>query len=277
MNISFEKTGSNEGSVPVEVELGPTGPSGGDGNPGVSTQAIARRDSRPTLAEVILPRLNLVHSVGLLKDSFPSGAYVFNQELILYTPPQINAKTQTVERAGTPPIITTFLDVRPMRFFQNVKGGGRGLICNTEEEVRAAGGTTVYAEWKLKEKDGILRFDPGCDCLLALERPECVADDGTTFVFEVGDKKYALALYNMKGSAFTSLKKSVNTARLLGCLRDGIAVHSWALSARLEPTPDKTSSYWKPVLTPAKKSTPEFLAWAQGVLAAPTRDSDIAE
>lgn len=277
MNISFEKTGSNEGSVPVEVELGPTGPSGGDGNPGVSTQAIARRDSRPTLAEIVIPRLNLVHSVGNMKDSFNPGSWVYNQELVLFTAAQVNVKTQTVERAGTPPLIVTFLDTRPIRFFENVKGGGRGLICNTEEEVRAAGGTTVFSEWQLKSKDGMKRFDYGCDCLLAIERPEGVADDDTAFVFPVEDKKIALAMCNFKGSAFTVLKKSIQTARLLGCLRDGLSVYSWALSSRLEPTPDKSSTYWKPVLTPAKKSSPEFLTWAQGVLAAPTRDSDIAE
>lgn len=270
MNIDFSHTGV--GTVPlVEHSEGPqvAGPAG-------QTQAIMPRP-RPSLSEIILPRINLVHSVGTLKDSFPVGSFVHNQELVLYTAPQINARTQTVERAGSPPLIVTFLDVRPVRYFENVKGGGRGMICDTEDQVRQVGGTTNFKEWELKAKDGMKRFDFGSDCLLAIERPEMAADDGTVFVFPVGDKKYALALYNMKGSAFTVLKQTVNQWSLIGCLRDGLSTRSVALSAKLKPTPKRDSTYWCPVLVPSKETTPEFRDWAASVIATPTRDSDIAE
>lgn len=238
---------------------------------------VALPDRQPTLAEVILPRLNLVHSVGLLKDSFDPGAYVYNQDIVLYSPPIINAKTQTVEQAGTPPLIVTFLDVRPVRYFENVKGGGRGMICDTEDQVRNVGGTTNFKEWELKAKDGMKRFDLGADCLLAIERPEVAADDGTVFTFPVNDTKYALALYNMKASAFTVLKSTVNQWRLIGCLRDGLSTRSVALSSRTKPTPDRSSTYWCPVLVPYQVTTPEFREWAQSVLQAPQRETEVAE
>lgn len=271
MEISFNKNQTEEGSVSVAGQT--------SCSPAVTpqTQAIARRDTRPSLAEVIVPRLHLVHSVGNMKDSHPVGAYVYNQELVLCTASQVNVRTQAVEKAGSAPLIVTFLDTRPVRYFEEVKGGARGLICNTEEEVRAAGGTLSFSEFELKEKEGMKKFVYACDCLLAIERPEIVADDDTVFVFPVEDKKYALAMYNMKSSAFTVLKQTVNTAKLLGCLRSGIATHSWALSSRLVPRKDGKSTYWRPVLTPAKKSTPAFLEWAASVIATPTRDSDIAE
>lgn len=270
MNVDFSKSQTGEGAVPVTQQ---------DATHAVTTTVpmpVAVPRSKPTLSEVILPRINLVHSVGTLKDSFPVGAFVHNQELVLYTPPRINAKTQTVEQAGSPPLIVTFLDVRPVRYFENVKGGGRGMICDTEEQVRNVSGTTNFKEFQLKEKDGMKRFDLGSDCLLAIERPEMAADDGTVFVFAVGDKKYALALYNFKASAFTVIKQTINQWRLIGCLRDGLSTRSVALSSKLKPTPDRSSTYWCPAIVPHKETTPEFREWADSVLQAPQRETDDA-
>lgn len=268
MEIDFSKSKTGEGSVSVTEQSAPPTQT--------PTMAITAPSQRPSLSEVILPRLNLVAATGLLKDSFPVGSYVYRQEQVLYTPPQINVKTQTVERAGSPPLSATFLDIRPIRYFEKLDGGARGDIFETEDQVRAAGGTTNWKEWDLKKKDGMKRFVLGCDCLIAIERPEMAADDGTTFVFKVNDQKYALAMYNMKGDAFTSLKGSVNTARVMGCLIDGISVHSWALSSRLKPTKDRSSTYWSPVLVPHKPTSPEFRDWAASVLAAPQRETDDA-
>lgn len=280
-HIDFSK--KSEGSVPVsEHAPAPTqGESNNVGGVGVpattNTGSLFVSDRKPGLTEIRLPRINLVASVGTLKDSFTPGSYVFNQRVTLYTPPLINTKTSTIERAGTPPLNVTYLAFRPMRWAQNVKGGARGLICNSEAEVVKAGGTTNFKEWQLKAKDGMLRFDPLEDCLIAIERPEICEDDDTVFVFPVDGKKYALAIYGMKGSAWTVLKDTVHSDRSIGCLRGGYETHSYALSARLDPTPDKTSTYWKPVLVPNKKNSPAFLEWAKSVLQAPHRDSEAAE
>lgn len=274
MNIDFSKTPDNE-SQPVEQGPTPapasavatTTPSGG----------LVLGDKLPTFSEIILPRVNLVASVGGLKDSFIPGSFVYDQRVVLYTPAAVNAKTSKVEREGTPPVVITVLGFRPTRFVQNVKGGSRGIVCNTEAEVTAAGGTLDYREFKLKEKDGMLRFDYLAEALLAIERPESVKDDDTVFIFEADGKKYALALYAMKASAYTVAKRTLFPARSIGCLRAGYPTHSWNLSSVLEPTPDKSSTYWKPVLVPNSKSTPAFLALAASVLSAPTTDSPDTE
>jgi hypothetical protein len=231
-------------------------------------------DTIPGFGDIILPRINLVQNVGALKDSFQPGAVVYNQTQTLYTPPVINQKTSTIEKAGTPPLILTVLGFRPTRFVEKVPGGGRGALVNTEEQVRLAGGTLDYNEWKLKAKDGMKRFEYLAEALISIERPELAADDDTVFVYEVGGKKLALGLWAMKGSAYTAAAKRVFfTARSLGCLRSGYPSHSFALATRQQPTPDKSSTYWAPVCVPAEKSTPEFLAWAAGVLQAPTQDA----
>lgn len=229
---------------------------------------VAKREGM--LADVVVPRCHLVHSVGILKDSFQPGSYVYAQSTTLYTPPVINAKAQTIEKPGSPPLNVTFLDIRPKRYFEKVEGGGRGLILDTLEEVAAEGGTTNWKEFELKKKDGIKKFDEAQDCLLAIERPEMVADDDTIFVFDIGGRKYALAMYNFKGSAgFTPLKSTVLTHKLIGCLRDGISKHSYAFSSTLKPTPNGKNTYWCSVLVAQKANSPELLEFAKKVMNAP--------
>lgn len=272
MEINFSKSG--EGAVPVDAAPTSANPETPNTSTAVATtQPLPLGAPQSALSEIVLPKLNLVHSVGLLKDSFIPGSYVHAQSLVLYTPPLVNQKTQKVEREGTPPLNVTFLDLRPLRYYENVRGGGMGQIADSLDEVARLGGTANYQEFKLKEKDGMKRFDKGISCLLAVERPEAVSDDDTVFVFDVDGKKYALCLYTMKASAYTVLKQTVLTHQHIGCLRKGTATHSYSLSSCLKPTPDKSSTYWCPVLVPAKPSTPAFIEFAKQVLGTPTVES----
>jgi hypothetical protein len=231
-------------------------------------------DKLPTFDELILPRLNLCHSVGKLKDEFPVGSILYDQRLVLFTPPVI--RQQKVESEGTPPVIATFLGFRDTRAVEHVVGGGRGIICKPEE-VPAHGGTLDYSEFKLKEASGIKRFDFMAEALLAIQRPEHCADDDSVFSFEADGLKYALALWSLKASAFTVAKRTVFHARRLGCLLNGYPTHSWALSSTLKPTPDGSSTYWLPVIVPHKKSTPAFLQFAAAVLNAKQVDTPEAD
>jgi hypothetical protein len=273
MEVSFNKSG--EGAVPV-TEPNPAE----NTNTAVQTAAhqggLVLGDQVPTFDQIILPRVNLVASVGGLKDSYSPGSFLYDQRVILYVPPMVNAKTSKVEREGTPPVIVTVLGFRPTRYVEKVQGGGRGILCNTEEEVRKNSGTLSYQEWMLKKADGMRRFDYLAEALLAIERPETCADDGTVFTYTVEGKQFALGLYAMKGSAYTVAKRSLFTPRSIGCLKEGYPTYSFALSSRLEPTPDKQSTYWLPVFVPNKRSTPEFLKFAASVLAAPQRETDDA-
>lgn len=268
MEVSFDKTNST--AVPVTEHV-PARPVIDSTVPATRpTNALGLTDHVPGISEIILPRINLVQGVGGLKDSFQVGAIVHNQTTVLYTPPVINVKTSTIEKAGTAPLVITVLNFRKTQFTEKVAGGARGLLCNTEVEVRAAGGTIDYKEWALKQKDGMKRFEYLATALIAIERPEIAADDDTIFVYPVDGKKYALALWGMKGSAYTRAAKAVFfTARNLGCLRAGYPAHSFNLTTRLEPTPDKVSTYIVPVALPNKKNSPEFLAWVCTVLEAP--------
>lgn len=232
-------------------------------------------DKLPSFDDIKLPRINIVQGIGELKDTFPQGAVVFNQAVVLFVPPVIDKTTGNIKVAGTPPANITILGFRPTRFVEKLSqaersSGRQGIIVNTEAEVRAQGGTLDYREHKLKEKDGMRLFEPLAEAVVLIRRPEASADDNTVFTFDVDGAKYALALWGMKGTAYTAAAKSVFfTHRAIGCLQKG-GYPSWSynLSTRLKPF-QNGNSCWVPVCVPNSKSSDAFLAFVANILNTP--------
>lgn len=232
----------------------------------VAPRGLVLGDTIPSFDQIILPRINIVQGVGKLKDSHPQGALVYNQTLVLFVPPDIDQSTGNVRRAATPPVNITVLGFRPIRYVERVIGGARGQICNTEADVRAAGGTTDWNEHKLKADSGMKLFQLLAEALVAIERPAQLPDDNSVFVYSVGNKQFALALWGMKGSVYTAAAKRVfQTQRAIGCLRAGYPTMNFNVTTRLEKWINGNSS-WIPVCIPAQKSTQDFMAFVNDVL-----------
>lgn len=225
-------------------------------------------DKIPDFDDIILPRLNIAQQIGELKDTFAPGSIVFNLNTLLFSPPTIDAKSNTISTPASAPIAVVCLGFRPTRYVEKVPGGGRGMIVSSEQAVRDNGGTLDYNEHKLKEKDGMKKFDQLAEALFAIERPEIVADDDNIFVYPVEGKKYALALYGMKGGAFTVAKRVFFTSRLMGNLRQGYPSRYFSLATVWKDYGNNHGG-WNPVFTPLSATSPEFLTWAGAVLQAP--------
>jgi hypothetical protein len=290
MNIDFSKNGGAVAAPVIDVpnSAGVRGDAGPCAAEGVSSETavatvpksgalapggLVLGDKLPSFKEIILPRINIAQSVGTLKDSFPFGGIVFNQQVLLYSPPDIDKQTGNIRKPGLPPVAMTVLGFRPTRFAEKVAGGARGLIVDSEDAVRANGGTTDYNEWNLKKAAGMKRFEPLAEALVAIERPEHLADDDTVFVYAVksGDtvKKYALAIWGMKGTAYTAAAKRVFfTARAMGCLQKG-GYPSWSYNVSTRSETRESNTYSVPGCIPREKSSPEFLEFVAGILNAP--------
>jgi hypothetical protein len=300
MEVSFAKNPEANPATPAEVQVEaktevvntmPTDLKSANPAPAPATAAVATipqapmqiaprgvvlGDRIPDFKDIILPRINIVQGLGELNKSFPLGAIVYNQALVLCSPAVVNAKTGNVERPATPPVIITILGFRPTRFVEKTSGGARGLLVNTEAEVRANGGTLNYKEWQLKAGAGMKYFQELAEAFIVIQKPDSLPDDGSTFVYEVDGKKCTLALWGMKGSSYTAGAKVFFTARSLNCLRGGYPTHSYCLSTRLKPF-DGGKEAWVPVPVPHLKSSPEFMAFAASILEAPATDAPEAE
>jgi len=283
MEVSFAKN-DNVPVTPAE-QVAPAAVPSPASDPAPQQQAVAQRpantsltaggllgDYIPEFKEIILPRLNIAQNIGEVGKAFPLGALVFDQKVPIFIPPLFNPATQKLDREGTPPATVIVVGFKPTRFSEKVEGGGRGIIVGTEDAVRAAGGTLDYSEYQLKKASGMKRFEPLADAMVAVKR---LADckDESIFTYDAEGGKWALAMWAMKGTAYTSAAKRVFfTARRTSYLREG-GYPSWtfAISTRMESYPGGHSA-WVPVCLPVAKTSDAMLAFIKSVLSAPSVD-----
>jgi hypothetical protein len=240
----------------------------------LATRGSLTTDYLPELGDLIIPRINIVQNLGELGKSFPVGCLIYGQNTCVFSPPTAPVG-QTPGKPASPPLEMVILGWKPVktpegpkafRFVEKVAGGGRGLICNTEAEVVAAGGTLAYKEWKLKEASGMKYFVPLAEAMIALKRPAHLADDDTVFVYEINGAKYAIALWAFKATSYTEgCKKTLFPARQMGFLIGGYPSRSVFVSTRLAKYGTNTEA-WVPVILPGPKSTPEVLKFAAEVI-----------
>jgi len=253
-------------------------------SPGLpAKQNFVLGDYLPNFDQIVLPRVNVAQNIGQLQDTFDPGTIVLARQTVLFLPPDIDMTTGTVKRAASPPVVMTALGFRPTRFIEKTTGGVKGIIVNTEADVVRAGGTLDYGEWKLKG-GSIKRFEPLVDACVLIQRPEACEDDDSVFVHEIDGKKYALALWALKGTLYTSLAKGVwFTARRMGCLMSkeikkdgkgtgvftgGYPTWSWNIVSK-EKAFDTGNKSWILAGTPHKKNSEEFLEFVRTILEPP--------
>jgi hypothetical protein len=229
-------------------------------------------DKIPSFDEIKLARINLAQNIGVLGAHFDPGSIIFDQRIELFIPQKMDAKTGNVSRAASKPVTVCVLGFKATRFCEKTSGGVPGIIVATEEEVRKAGGTLDYKEWQLKAKDGMKRFEQLADALVAIQRPESITslaegrEDDPDFGFIIDGKQYALALWALRGTAYTAAAKGVFFRdRAMGCLRAGYPTWHYAVSS-FEKAFGGTNKAWVPVCIPVAKSSEAFLAFARDVL-----------
>lgn len=251
-------------TAPVNTALAPIAPVG---VPAASDSPIEFDENDIRFEDVYLPRTNIVQNIGDLMKVFNPGEIVLNSTYVIHTPAQAEKKI-----AGTSPLKITIIGFKKKQFAEKVSGNVQGLLVNSEAEVARAGGTLAYKEWDQSVQaaktnpalKALKYFQPLSTALLLIERPPELQDEGNVnFPYACEGKQYALALWSMKGTAFTNAAKHFFTARKIGHLREGYATRSWTLTTKLETYGSNMA--WIPVVRPAEASTPAFLAFVQEV------------
>lgn len=222
-------------------------------------------DSDETEAsDIILPRLNIVQKVGDLSNQFTEGDILFNKETVLVKSPKPGIKD-----------LTKFVRIvvcgfRVDRLVEKTSGGKLGKIVDNEAQAIAHGGTTNWNEHKATGKP---LFQTLSEALLLVEKPEGI--DDPSFSLSADGKQYALAVYAMKGTAYTNGTKVIRTARKIGWLADGFDANKqqvkrgytwgfWKLGSELKQF--DTNFAWAPLLQRDGETGPEVRALAASVL-----------
>jgi hypothetical protein len=146
-----------------------------------------------------LPRINIVQSVGPLSEDYEAGSVVLNKDIVLLP-------AASDPKVWGDPLHVTVLNAKK-QFQENVEYGNDDMpeTVDTLEEVTARGG---WIDWRGEEKPP---WRPMLTALLLIEAPnELLAEE---FSIQGPDgKAYELALWTMKGSAYSRAGKAINTA-----------------------------------------------------------------
>ena len=187
--------------------------------------------------DFVLPRLNLVQSVGPLSELFTPGAVVYNKEATLSD--------------GASPVSLTVMRIRK-QYQEYVPYGGdeSPRVFDTLDEVRAAGG---WIDWRENQRPP---FSPILSALVLVKSP---FPDHPMFPHRHGDATYGLALWTLRSTAFTRAGKTIITASQFA-LRDGLHLGEWTLTTKREKI--GMNFIHVPVLRHAARHTDEFAAFA---------------
>jgi hypothetical protein len=236
--------------------------------PARTPQALIASDDAIRMEDIVLPTLNIVQGVGDLCTSFDPGSLIFDKVLILAEAPD-----KGIGKEG-PPIRMLVLGFRPVRYCEKVAGGDRGRLFNTEAQVAAAGGTTVYKEAYSDGEQIKDYYQALATAVVLIEAPDG-AESEDMFPLEAMDnagnlRRYALALWHLRGTGYTNAAKPLKTARALTYLRKGYA--SRIITVRTVLKPYGTNKAFIPVVRPPQMGdtegspSPALAALAKSVL-----------
>ncbi len=239
--ITVTPTGSNT-AVAVVPPVAPPATSGG----------FHDDDSVIDAGDLVLPHLNIVQKVGDLSNLFTPGTILLNSNLVLVDAPKPNADSA--------PVRILVVGWKEKLFIEKLPFGTKGgRIFKAEKQVVDAGGTLDYNESKATGKQLYQRSLTG---LILVEQPAGL--DATAFPNEFNGKNYALALYTMKGTSYTTGAKPILSARKVGHCREGLRAGWWTIQSKLKST--EGNFYFGPVLRPQEKSDPALRAWLTDLL-----------
>jgi hypothetical protein len=188
-----------------------------------------------TTADINTPRVNLVQKSGQLADSFAPGTFLLVKEIVLAKPNQS----------------FKFTPLRLKKYYQlKVEFGSSQDIppkFNTMQEVIDFGGSLTYGDDKYCVEMA--------DILMAVHAPED-CDDQLFPYRDENDNAYALALYTVGSSSYTSLAKRIITDSV-GLLRNGLYTGYYEVHSEIRK--NATNSWYVPVAKFVEKhKDPEF-------------------
>ena len=209
MKQSFKKTDNSE---PVDIEALAVVESD-DQLPVVQDEAavtVGAVQGEVKESDLILPRLNVVQGVGPLSENFDSGDIVLNRETLL-----VGKET---------PLNVVVLSIKKYyeEYIPYSSDGPRPKTYASLQEVLDDG---KWIEWRNNERPPA---NAVATAMLLIEKPADL--ESASFSNNLGGKDYAIALWSLRGSAYTSAAKKIFSANSLELKQSGILSGLWELS-----------------------------------------------
>jgi len=162
-------------------------------------------------SDLLIPRLNIVQSVGPLSGEFEGGDLVLNGETV-------------IAPKNTPVNITVINIVK--YYEENLPYEANGPLpkrFGSIDEVLDAG---MWTDWRGKERPPAREV---AEATVLIQKPDDL--ESFSFSIECEDKFYALARWKMKGTAYGMAAKKIFTAEKIELRNTGLLSGTWQLSS----------------------------------------------
>ena len=271
MEMSFVKDGVEDNST------APAASPASESQEATPETAVATRDAQPGFfdedniryEDIVFPRINIVQFVGKLttEQGFDPGSILLASANVIHTPAD-------KDTAGDPPLNLTVIGFRPLQYAEKLTGGKQGLLVNSEADVVKHNGTLNWKEWEASKSSGkpLRYFQTFATALVLVEKPEHYQDPEQLdfpYLFQpdgAAPRYFTLALWGMKGSAYTKGAKPIRTQRKIGSLRKTYLAHSWTLTTSKESKDD--NYYFAPKLRPSTRNSELFQDFIKSIVGA---------
>jgi len=203
-----------------------------------------------------LPRINICQSVGPLSEDFDPGAIVLNKDIVVLP-------ASSDPKVWSDPLNVTILNAKK-QFQESLPYDSDEMpeTVETLEEVQERGG---WLDWRNDEKPP---WRPMLTALILIEAPtEELAEE---FSIQGTDgKAYEMALWTMKGSAYSRAGKAINTSARFALRNKETGLPElhkgkWTLQIRREKL--GTNLVFVPRLRQHGKHTDEFIEFITTLL-----------
>ena len=186
---------------------------GGNGAVGTSdasmSLSLGQVEGSVDRGDLIIPRLSIVHGVGPLSEVFDAGDLVLNRDTLLV--------------AKEEPISLTVLSIKKTyeeRLAYDANGP-RPKAWDSREELVADG---LHTEWKNNEPPPVREV---AAILCLIEKPEGI--ESLSFNIEHDNKHYGVAVWTVRGTAYTRAAKKVFSASAIELAGSGLLAGRWTL------------------------------------------------
>jgi len=188
--------------------------------------------------DLIIPRLNIVQRVGPLSSEFKPGDMVLNKEVVL-----------AHEEEPVNLIVLSIKKYYEENLPYNPKGP-KPVVYQTIKEVADAG---KWVDWRNNVKPPAREV---ASTLILIEQPDGI--DGMSFSKTIAGKEYAIAMWTLRGSAYTRAAKTIFSKNALELSKCGLLGGRWELAT--SETEMNGNLVHVPVLRLVGKNTPELIA-----------------
>lgn len=197
------------------------------------------------------PRMQLINKMSTLSDTFAPGSWVFDKEIVVADGKTPFELTVLAIRKSYIELLEYGTEQQPKRVNKLSEVASLGQIAYGKTQADAI------------RKENQIPFTEMADCLVLIPAPEKISEvNALRFSEDYNGKRYGLALWTLRGSAYKTAKQIFTAMRSV--LRNGLETGKWECSSKYVQK-DTKQSWYEPSMKLLGLHDDKFVTWAKKI------------